>query len=194
MLFSPPSIRRAVIGKTLCTLLIAFNQWNDDERNVNVNRNDNDWNDNWWFAGLRNFLYISAFLAEFYLTVFIQPPSILPISSNFSDRRIYFLLSRDFISQAICRKNLSRSSFTELLFRKISFSVLLEYVALIIFSMASKKSESILFPKVYRESLGKCTIYSCHNLYAATSFCKILKLNADGGVLTALNCHENCFA
>lgn len=33
--------------------LAAFKSWND-ERNVNVNRNDNDWNDNWWFAGSRN--------------------------------------------------------------------------------------------------------------------------------------------
>ena len=39
--------------------IATFNRWNDDERNVNVNRNDNDWNDNWWFAGLRNFLYFS---------------------------------------------------------------------------------------------------------------------------------------
>jgi hypothetical protein len=23
---------------------------------VNVNRNDNDWNDNWWFVGVRNYL------------------------------------------------------------------------------------------------------------------------------------------
>jgi hypothetical protein len=37
----------------------AFNQWNDDERNVNVNRNDNRWNDNWWFAGVRNSPYFS---------------------------------------------------------------------------------------------------------------------------------------
>lgn len=36
---------------------ITFNR-NDDKRNVNCNRNDNDWNDNWWFAGRRprNFL------------------------------------------------------------------------------------------------------------------------------------------
>jgi hypothetical protein len=33
----------------------AFNR-NDDERNVNINRNDNGWNDNWWFGGVRNFL------------------------------------------------------------------------------------------------------------------------------------------
>lgn len=32
----------------------TFNRWND-ERNVNVNRNDNDWNDNWFFAGRRNY-------------------------------------------------------------------------------------------------------------------------------------------
>ena len=37
--------------------IATFNQWNDDKRNVNVNRNNsNDWNDNWWFAGLRNSL------------------------------------------------------------------------------------------------------------------------------------------
>ena len=28
----------------------TFNVWND-ERNVNVNRNDNDWNDKWSFGG-----------------------------------------------------------------------------------------------------------------------------------------------
>ena len=41
------------------TIFATFNQWNDDERNVNVNRNDNDWNDNWWFAGLRKFFQLS---------------------------------------------------------------------------------------------------------------------------------------
>jgi len=37
----------------------AFNRWNDDERNVNVNRNDNRWNDNWSFGGVRNSLHFS---------------------------------------------------------------------------------------------------------------------------------------
>ena len=36
----------------------TFNRWND-KRKVNVNRNDNDWNDNWWFAGVRNSLHFS---------------------------------------------------------------------------------------------------------------------------------------
>ena len=40
-----------------CVIVAAFNQWNDDERNVNVNRNKNDWNDNWWFGGVRKSLY-----------------------------------------------------------------------------------------------------------------------------------------
>ncbi|MEK7509155.1 MAG: hypothetical protein AAB605_00400 [Patescibacteria group bacterium] len=44
-----------VARKTFCTERPAFNRWND-KHNVNVNRNDNDWNDNWWFAGVRNFL------------------------------------------------------------------------------------------------------------------------------------------
>jgi hypothetical protein len=50
-----------VAWKAFCILQAAFNRWNDDERNVNVNRNDNDWNDNWLFAGLAN-LFISPLL------------------------------------------------------------------------------------------------------------------------------------
>ena len=42
-------------------IMAAFNRWND-ERNVNVNRNSNDWNDNWWFAGLRNSLHFTHLL------------------------------------------------------------------------------------------------------------------------------------
>ena len=43
----------------------AFNRWND-ERKVNVNRNDNDWNDNWWLAGLRKSFHFSpAIVGEF---------------------------------------------------------------------------------------------------------------------------------
>ena len=44
-----------------------FNRWND-ERNVYVNRNDNDWNRNYRFAGVCNFLYFSPCFgrAEFF--------------------------------------------------------------------------------------------------------------------------------
>ncbi len=44
----------------------AFNRWND-ERNVNVNRNDDRWNDNWWFAGRRYYLLSLPTLGEFCL-------------------------------------------------------------------------------------------------------------------------------
>jgi hypothetical protein len=36
------------------TTYLTFNKWNG-KRNVNCNRNDNNWNDNWWFAGVRNY-------------------------------------------------------------------------------------------------------------------------------------------
>ena len=43
----------------------TFNRWND-ERNVNVNRNNNDWNDNWMFAGTRKSFHFSlTLLGEF---------------------------------------------------------------------------------------------------------------------------------
>ena len=40
-------------------ILHIFNRWGDGERNVNCNRNENDWNDSWWFAGVSNFLHFS---------------------------------------------------------------------------------------------------------------------------------------
>jgi hypothetical protein len=47
------------------TIGSAFNRWND-KRDVNVNRNDNEWNDNWWFAGRRKCLHFSVTsVAEF---------------------------------------------------------------------------------------------------------------------------------
>ena len=42
-----------VTDGTSYTCYAAFNDWSD-ERNVNVNRNENDWNDGWWVAGVRN--------------------------------------------------------------------------------------------------------------------------------------------
>src|SRR3989339_41723 len=96
-------LKSAVKQMVFYTNYATFNRW-DDERNVNVNRNDNDWNDNWWFAGVRNSLYFPLSRVFFYFTAFIHPPSILPISFNFSESFIYFLLSSDFISQESCKK------------------------------------------------------------------------------------------
>lgn len=32
---------------------IAFDRWGDDERDVDVDRDDHGWGDDWWFAGVR---------------------------------------------------------------------------------------------------------------------------------------------
>src|SRR3989344_2671103 len=90
----------------------TFNRWND-ERKLNVNRNDNDWNDNWWFAGVRNSLYFSSASAEefCFCSCPAQPPSILPMSSSCVERAIYFLSRSDFVSHKIISNNAKVFSF-----------------------------------------------------------------------------------
>ena len=63
------------------TFYATFNRWND-ERNVNVNRNDNDWNDAWSFAGVRNSLHFSPRSrgVEFCANCPCHPPNIFQIS------------------------------------------------------------------------------------------------------------------
>lgn len=98
--------------EAFCIIIAAFNQWNDDESDVNVDRNDDDWNDNWWFGGVRNFFHFSPYLGEFCLMICPhQPPRFLPISSSFRDRVIYFLLSKDFVSQRIIKNIFNVSTF-----------------------------------------------------------------------------------
>lgn len=77
--------------------------WSDvRERNLNLNWLDNRWNANYRFAAVRNSLHSSSSTARFYFgSCFIHPPSIFPISSIFSDRSMYFLLSKALTSQDI---------------------------------------------------------------------------------------------
>lgn len=93
------------------TCYATFNRWND-ERNVNVNRNDNDWNDNWSFAGVRNSLHFSPRSrgVEFRANCPCHPPNIFPISSSCTDRAAYFFVSSDLLSQSIRHNNLTVSS------------------------------------------------------------------------------------
>ena len=67
-------------------IVTAFNRWND-ERNVNVNRNDNNWNDNGAFAwSLPKF---SSFLPRFLGGVlFYDLP--IPSAEHFADARKFF--------------------------------------------------------------------------------------------------------
>ena len=93
----------------------AFNRW-DGERNVNVNHNDNDWNDNWLFAGRRNSLHFPA-LSECeksagfcFFNCPLHPPSIFPTSAILSESTAYFLVSSDFVSHKIMSNNFSVST------------------------------------------------------------------------------------
>lgn len=152
--------------------LKVFNVECNDSRlwlNSNYGNPDNFWNaDNQWaFVRPRNSLCLPcpAYCGTgFYLTDFSHPPSILPISSNFSESIIYFLLSSDFISQATCRKNFNKSNLKEARFRDINFSALFEYSPPIINSVVSKNKQSIFSPRVYLESFGKCGRRPCHSL------------------------------
>lgn len=61
----------------------------------------------------RNSLHFSpAFAGEFcFASCPFHPPSILPASSNFTERAIYFLLSKDFVSQSTKRSTRKVSAF-----------------------------------------------------------------------------------
>jgi hypothetical protein len=144
------------MGDILYTTFATFNRWND-ERNVNVNRNDNDWNDNWWFAGVRKSLHFSPDfpLGEFCFTICPHhPPSILPISSNLRDRAIYFLLSNDFVSHKIMRKTLIVSTFRMAHCTYGSFFSRGKKLAWDTASMLATNKSSTLLPKEYRCTFG----------------------------------------
>ena len=114
---------------------------NDDKRNLNLNWNDSDnqWNDNYRFVAVSQCLHCARL---------IQPPSILPISTSCSDSMRNFLSEIALISQAICRKNLRRSSLPDALQRQVSFVLESELAAIRMNSMVSRNSESILEPSV----------------------------------------------
>lgn len=124
-----------------------FNRWND-ERNVNVNRNDNDWNDNWWFAGLRYSLHFSLinplFGRVFFFSCPCQPPSMRPISSVFTERARYFLVSSDLLSQRIISRTFRVSIFLIANLIYGSFSSGERKTAVVTYSRVSTKSVSIL--------------------------------------------------
>ena len=124
----------------------TFNRWND-ERNVDVNRNDNRWNRNYRFGGVRNSLYFSPdfLLGEFcFKTWPFQPPSILPISFTFSDRAMYFLSSRDLHSQRTISNILRVSNFLIPSLMLGNFSSRRLKLASVVASIISTNKSSIL--------------------------------------------------
>lgn len=144
-----------VAWKTLYTIIATFNRWND-ERHVNVNRNDNGWNDNWWFGGRRNLLHFSPALAgEFcFCSWLFQPPSILPTSLIGNDNEAYFLLSILFVSHRIINKIFKVSNFLIASLIHGCFSSLGKKPAITVPSIISTNNVSIFCPRECRWGLG----------------------------------------
>ena len=149
-------LKSAVKQMVFYTNYATFNRW-DDERNVNVNRNDNDWNDNWWFAGVRSSFHFSPdFLSgEFcFMICPCQPPSCLPATASDSDRTVNFFVSRALISQRIYKRNFRVSSEIIAFLIKGCFSCFSKKLATKILSIVWMKYLSIVSAKVYREIFG----------------------------------------
>lgn len=75
--------------------------WNGTNRKSNLNWTTNDLNGNDWVPFVRYLLHDGAplFAGLSRCACFSHPPSIRPISSNFSDSRMYFFASSMCISQ-----------------------------------------------------------------------------------------------
>lgn len=99
---------------------------------------------------LANISFLS-YLGEFcFVSCPFHPPSILPISSIFSPRWIYFLLSSDFVSHSISNRTLIVSNLRIASLTQGCFSVLSKNVAIAIASIISINKLSIFWPRVYR--------------------------------------------
>ena len=104
------------------------------------------------------FWLLSSFLSRFYGRVLFlvssrsfkilpfHPPSILPNFSISNERAIYFLLSRDLVSQSTISKTLSVSVFRMANLTQGCFSPTGKYPAMAIPSIISTNNESILTP------------------------------------------------
>lgn len=114
ILYSPESIRGAVLMMALCTILWAVNaNWNSDNHEWNVNANSvenpNDWNaDNQVVS--RYYLLSSAFIAEVLLIrPFFHPPTIFPRFSISVPKETYSLLETSFVSHKSWKKKRNES-------------------------------------------------------------------------------------
>ena len=98
-----------------------------------------------------------------FISLFFQPPSILPISFSGVESAIYCLLSKTLISHDTCRVNLSRSNLPMAFSRNGIFLVLSRYLAMNIVSSVSRKSESIFIIST-RSFLERWLRISCQSL------------------------------
>ncbi len=145
-------------AKTVLGFRRAFNvnRNSDGKRWLNANDNDPDnvWNsDNRFVWVRRNSLHFSPCfcLGEFLFTRLpLQPPKFLPISSSFSERRMYFLSSKDVVSQRIFKNIFKTSDFLIASLTYGSFSSGFKKAAIATNSIISVKYLSTFCPSVYR--------------------------------------------
>lgn len=126
-------------------LNIAYLYRNDNGRwNVNFNRVSNDWNSNNRLPRCKSLYSLPLDGGVSFLSIAIQPPSIVPIFTSFCDNCVYFVVSKPFASHKIVIKYLRLSNFLLNSSRKIS---LLSFFA----------------PSVWRVNLGTRIKKLCHN-------------------------------
>lgn len=94
---------------------------------------------------------------------------------------MYFLSSRDFVSQRIIKKIFNVSTFRIASRTYGAFSSRERKAAIAADSMASAKRLSTLLPREYRCVFGSVSWYVCHSLYAVFNFCNTGKI-VRGGV------------
>ena len=122
---------------------------NGDKVVVNWNWLDNNFNSNNPALRFGNSFHFSLVftMGEFcFKSCPLQPPSILPISSIFSERIIYFLLSNDLTSHKTIKSTLSVSVFLMASLTHGCFSSRDKKVAIEIASIISTKIVSIFSP------------------------------------------------
>lgn len=123
---------------------------NGDKVGLNWNWLDNNWNSNNPALRFSNCFHFSLIFmtGEFcFVSCPFHPPSILPTSSMFTDKAIYFLSSSDLVSQRTMSSILSVSVFRIAKRTHGCFSSFDKKVAIEIASIISTKIVSIFCPR-----------------------------------------------
>ena len=157
---------------------VPYLNWNGDKRNLNANDVRNDWNDRNRFVFVRNlislhsakalpshysFLCISSSCLMIWLagpssaddghlhcsSLFDQPPSIFPISCNFSPRAMYCLVSKELMVCATRRSTFAVSRVWIAFCIYANFCSFFTKSAEDVYAMTSHRSVSIFAPREY---------------------------------------------
>ena len=127
---------------------VAYFNWNGRRWVLNFNYLDNNFNGNNRFVRSRYYLLTPPVIGGVsFMSCFCQPPSIRPISTKSAANSANFLLSIAFSSQAICIKNLSRSSFKEAFLTITALFSLAAKPAVKMSSISSMNNKLIFSPK-----------------------------------------------